>query len=432
MSHLERLRQLRRDPAAEAAGPFPTPPLPAGLAPEIDPAGHTFSPAIKAQQKEVAAKFAEAPVLATKARLEFEARYSEGFTHWQAGAADAALEQFAAAYILAREMNYRAGEADALNMTGVCYKLSGDLERASGVFEGVAKLCASMRDAPGEAAALGNLGQALVAQRRLPEAESAHERSLDLARGATDANGELSALFHLGTLRLRSRRFADAEAALAPAQNIAKSLGDVAAEVGVLQRLAAARDARQQMEAAQQQQQQPVEAAAAQPEQQQQAPPPTTTAGAAAAPTSNASATSGASGTNNSSPSRPARSRFVVEPDPELSASLHQRRLAVEPPANVPPPPAPLPPLEPPPPSPLQLLQRADELTRSLEAGSPLRLQVLRQLRAQHARLSDDEAVKACERAIDALHLQPTPAAAARPSNANSNDKADGKGGVLV
>ena len=73
---------------------------------------------------------------------------------------EAALEQFAAAYILAREMNYRAGEADALNMTGVCYKHQGELERAASVFEGCAQICASMKDPQAEAAALGNLGQA--------------------------------------------------------------------------------------------------------------------------------------------------------------------------------------------------------------------------------------------------------------------------------
>ena len=86
-------------------------------------------------------------------------------------------------------------------MTGVCYKHMGDLERASGVFEGVVQLCSGMKDVPGEAAALGNLGQALAAQKKLGEAETAHTRSLELARGAADKNGELSALFHLGTVR---------------------------------------------------------------------------------------------------------------------------------------------------------------------------------------------------------------------------------------
>ena len=118
--------------------------VPGGDPRDIDPSGHTFSPSIRMQQKEVAAKFAEAPELAARARGEFEERYSAGFSHWQDGDVDAALEHFAAAYVLSREMNYRAGEADALNMTGVCYKVKGDLERACGVFEGVAQLCAGM------------------------------------------------------------------------------------------------------------------------------------------------------------------------------------------------------------------------------------------------------------------------------------------------
>ena len=240
MNHLDSLRRLKRDPAAFTA--------------TKDPSGHTFSPSLKQQQKEVDEQFKEADALATKAKAEFEQRYAEGFAQREAGDADSALEHFAAAYVLAREMNYRAGEADALNMTGVCYKHRGELERAASVFDGCAQLCASMKDPQGEAAALGNLGQALAAQKRLSEAEAAHERSLELARSSgsgggaapapteatdaaadsTDKGGELSALFHLGTLRLRLQRFAEAESSLASAQAIAIAIGDVAAEVDVL------------------------------------------------------------------------------------------------------------------------------------------------------------------------------------------------------
>ena len=122
---LDELRQLRRPPARDPANPAP--PLPGGVT-EIDPSGHTFSPSIRAQQKEVKAKFEEAPELAERAKAEFEARYAEGFDIRAGGDAAGALEHFAAAYVLAREMNYRAGEADALNMTGVCYKQSGELD----------------------------------------------------------------------------------------------------------------------------------------------------------------------------------------------------------------------------------------------------------------------------------------------------------------
>ena len=205
MSRLGEMRALRRDPAGRE-------PLPgigmsaAGVAScgaatgakshglgsgPTDPSGHTFSPTLRAQQREVNAKFLEAPTLASKAKAEFDGAYLSGFERRQAGDPAGALERFASAYVLAREMNYRAGEADALNMTGVCYKEKGDVAQAVSVFEGCATLCSGLKDAPGEAAALGNLGQALTAQGQLVEAEAAHMRSLKLARSASDLNGAL-------------------------------------------------------------------------------------------------------------------------------------------------------------------------------------------------------------------------------------------------
>ena len=455
MTNLDALRRLKRDPAAFGV--------------TRDPSGHTFSPSLKAQQREVDEKFKEADALATKAKAEFEQRYAQGFALREVGDDEAALEQFAAAYILAREMNYRAGEADALNMTGVCYKHQGELERAASVFEGCAQICASMKDPQAEAAALGNLGQALAAQKRLAEAEAAHERSLELARsggsggdghgggssgggagggdaaasdsathlhggdskhdtGAAaaandDKSGELSALFHLGTLRLRMQRFEEAEVALAAAQTIAVALGDKAAEVGVLQRLAAARDILQQQQQQQQQQ------------HRRPTPPAATNVGAADGAASASSSTAGASSTpagsaSKRSPARPTN-RFALKDPPtppqDLSASLPARSaslLAREPPrdlgASLPQKdvgvpslgadarhsllPPPLPPLEGEKQPPLALLVRAEKLTREIgKGGEPLRMQVLRQLRAQYEKIGNGEGTRACEKEIDAL-----------------------------
>ena len=73
----------------------------------------------------------EAPALAAQGKSEFDSVYCAGFEQRQAGDPEGALERFVAAYVLARELNYRSGEADALNMTGVCYKEKGDLEQAN-------------------------------------------------------------------------------------------------------------------------------------------------------------------------------------------------------------------------------------------------------------------------------------------------------------
>jgi tetratricopeptide (TPR) repeat protein len=394
MTNLDALRRLKRDPAAFSV--------------TRDPSGHTFSPSLKAQQKEVDEKYKEAGALAAKAKAEFEQRYAQGFALREAGDDEAALEQFAAAYILAREINYRAGEADALNMSGVCYKHRGEFERAASVFEGCAKICASMKDPHLESAALGNLGQALAAQRRLAEAETAHERSLELARAARsgdrdgsgggagssagaaggaarddehagDKSGELSALFHLGTLRLRMQRFSEAEIALTAAQAIAVALQDKAAEVGVLQRLAAARnaleDSRQQPQPSPQQ---------PQPSPQHQQPSPQQLH-------------------PSDSPGGAGRNRFAsVEPGSMPSPPRASLPSLLPAPLK-----APLPPLEGEKQPPLALLVRAEKLTREIgRGGEPLRMLVLRQLRAQYAKLRNEEGIRACEREIDALHAR--------------------------
>ena len=108
MSGLHAILGLRRDPAqfsaTDGAG---TPPALSVTAPEIDPSGHTFSPSIRKQQKEIDMKMSEAPALAAKAKSEFERLYTAGFAKYDAGNADKALEAFAAAYVLAREMNFR-------------------------------------------------------------------------------------------------------------------------------------------------------------------------------------------------------------------------------------------------------------------------------------------------------------------------------------
>ena len=301
-------------------------------------------------------------------------------------------------------------------MTGVCYKHRGELERAAAVFEGCAQLCASVRDAQGEAGALGNFGQALTARRRLAEAEGAHGRSLELARSSNDENGELSALFHVGTLQLRGQRFEEAEASLALAHCKAMVLSDEAAEVGVLQRLAAARSALHQLQCQQTQQRQQQQ----QHHHQQQQPlsSPASIVGLTssmkrlgATPTSSLLATVSVLGAN-STRIRPSRgaSRFVLTPAVELSTSFSQRNLAtVSPPAVSLSQSLPLPPLQGAPLTPTELLEKADRLARGLGDGGLLRMQVLRQLRAEYAVMGDMDSVCVCEREIDAVHRRVQP-----------------------
>ena len=90
----------------------------------LDADGHTFSPALRAQEKEVAELHARLPVLAAEGVAEFDRLYAEGFA---CTTPEEARERFVAAYVLARELNHRRGEADALNMAAITYRELGDV-----------------------------------------------------------------------------------------------------------------------------------------------------------------------------------------------------------------------------------------------------------------------------------------------------------------
>ena len=149
----------------------------------LDADGHTFSPALRAQEKEVAELHARLPVLAAEGVAVFDRLYAEGFA---CTTPEEARERFVAAYVLARELNHRRGEADALNMAAITYRELGDVRGAAELFEGSRALLARLGDAPGEAAALGSIGVARAALGELDAAQSAHEEGLAIARRLRD------------------------------------------------------------------------------------------------------------------------------------------------------------------------------------------------------------------------------------------------------
>ena len=55
---------------------------------------------------------------------------------------------------MARELNYRAGEADSLAMTGLCYRDAGDVAKSLELLEGSARLFAALGHVHGRASAL--------------------------------------------------------------------------------------------------------------------------------------------------------------------------------------------------------------------------------------------------------------------------------------
>ena len=62
-----------------------------------------------------------------------------------------ARECFIACYLLARELNYRRGEADALNLAALCYLELGSLDQGMELMEGSRKLNEDLGDADGQA-----------------------------------------------------------------------------------------------------------------------------------------------------------------------------------------------------------------------------------------------------------------------------------------
>ena len=303
----------------------------------LDADGHRFSPALREQQKEVAELHARLPVLAAEGVAEFDRLYAEGFG---CTTPEEARERFVAAYVLARELNHRRGEADALNMAAIAYRELGDVRGAAELFEGSRALLAQLGDAPGEAAALGSIGAARAALGELDAAQSAHEEGLAIARRLRDGRLQLGALTQLGALQLRRGLMRPAHVSLCEALALSAALGDAVAEAGVLQRLAATFAALGGPEA--------------------EAPP--------------------AAGLR-------ARVRIAVEPAPEVVAppdpAAAEAAVADGGAAAA-----------------LGCLRRAEALAAEAEIA-PLRLQILRQTRAQLVQMGKPDEARRCEATID-------------------------------
>ena len=71
---------------------------------------------------------------------------------------------------------------------------------------------------------------------------------------------------------------------------------------------------------------------------------------------------------------------------------------------------------------------RARDLSAQLDRSSPLRMQVLRQLRAQYAKASDQQGMRACEAQLDQLHTEAVERRAAELAALEVSEGAEGGG----
>ena len=159
---------------------------------------HTFSPKLRADQKEVENLYAQLPAYAEKGKRELDRLFASGTAQRDTGEIKGARECFIACYLLARELNYRTGEAEALTLAALCELDMGNLERGEELMEGCRKLHEELADADGQAEALCNLGLVYARRGDLEAARVAQEQSLRLAR---DQTLRLTALGHLGGSR---------------------------------------------------------------------------------------------------------------------------------------------------------------------------------------------------------------------------------------
>ena len=92
-----------------------------------DPEGHLISPKLRADQQEVNSLYAQLPTHAEQGKQELERLFASGHERRDAGQTAEARERFVAAYLLARELTFAAGEAEALTLVATCTLELGEL-----------------------------------------------------------------------------------------------------------------------------------------------------------------------------------------------------------------------------------------------------------------------------------------------------------------
>ncbi|KAL1529971.1 hypothetical protein AB1Y20_000898 [Prymnesium parvum] len=326
--------------------------------------GHTFSPALRDQQREVNALYEQVPELAERGREEFRKLFEAGHAQWDSGSTQTALESFGAAYVMARELNYRLGEGMAVERAALCYRVLGEHTRALTMLQGAVRLFEAQADTAAMASALINLAQTHAELGQLPEAARAFEQSRRAASRLYDVPLEIAALVKGAMVELRRESASDAVRLLGQALGLTVASGNTTEEVRVLQRLAAAHGVLAEA----------WHKASRAYESVREAP----------APAEGADETDGVprespcASTEDSGSAEEERGMPVAGED--AWAKYEEATLGA-----------------------VRILERAAKLTEQLEHGEELRLQVFRQLRAHYKRLEDDSAVTRCERDIDQL-----------------------------
>ena len=92
-----------------------------------DPEGNLVSPKLRADQQEVDSLYAQLPTHAEEGKQELDRLFASGHERRDAGQTAEARERFVAAYLLARELTFGSGEAEALTLAATCTLELGEL-----------------------------------------------------------------------------------------------------------------------------------------------------------------------------------------------------------------------------------------------------------------------------------------------------------------
>jgi hypothetical protein len=94
-----------------------------------DAEGNLISPKLRADQQEVDSLYAQLPTHAEQGKQELDRLFASGHERRDAGKTAEARERFVAAYLLARELTFAVGEAEALTLAATCTLELGELPR---------------------------------------------------------------------------------------------------------------------------------------------------------------------------------------------------------------------------------------------------------------------------------------------------------------
>jgi tetratricopeptide (TPR) repeat protein len=154
-------------------------------------------------------------------------RVNLAWLHAQQGRCDAAIQEYARALRLARQIGDRKNESDILIGQGGVYLQQGRMADADSSFEQARRIARAIPDALYESCAHNGLGNVQLKQLRFREAITCYEQALALARQIRSRPDELNILNNLGTAYLSLQQPDRAKPYLEEARQAAEAIGNV-------------------------------------------------------------------------------------------------------------------------------------------------------------------------------------------------------------